>query len=125
MSIRVKGKNWLLVNLGNLPQVYHVSKFYLPDESRIHKSAWALEFEKENLKNRKVEFIYFLCQKEPGLDDFYCLKVPIRFLAQIQSDLYLRQDRAYFSLHLSAEPERLLEDQRGSGKIVFKNFLVD
>ena len=91
-----------------------MSKFYPPEESFTHRSAWAFEIP-------KAAEIYLLCSVAPGAKMFYHLKVPAEFIEERLPKLQLRNN-GRVSLWLSAEPDEMFVEHRG--KIGFDCFLV-
>jgi hypothetical protein len=113
-TMKVSATRWLESKLRTKSQTIHVSKFYPPEESFTHRSAWAFEIPKA------VE-IYLLCAVTPNAKTFYHLKVPAGFIEEQLPKLHVLKN-GKVSLWLSAEPKEMFVEHRG--KIGFDCFLV-
>lgn len=112
--IRAAPVRWLEPKLRTKSQTVHVSKFYIPEESFTHRSAWAFVIP-------KAAEIHLLCEVAPGAKMFYHLKVPAGFVQERLPKLHVRKN-GKVSLWLSAEPDDMFVEHRS--KIGFGRFLM-
>jgi len=86
---------------------------------------WWIEFVSSHLTENNEKHIHIICQKAHKSDDFYYLKVPTEFLYKNESKITFLPQKSKYSLFLSAERENLFQDERGSGQVSFKQYLVE
>jgi len=125
VSIRKPALKWLAAKYGVSDGARCTSKFYCQEESWTKKSAWWIELASSHLTGNHEKDIHFICQKAPRGDVFYYLKIPVDFLLKNESKIDFLPKKSKFSLFLSAEPENLFQDERGIGRVSFKQFLVE
>jgi len=124
MNIRPEALQWLKKEHGVNTGILCTSKFYVPEKSRTHKSAWWLEVDRSKIEMSSSQMLHFICEKAPGINDFHYLRLPSGYLIENQNRLDIRHDKNRFSMFLSAEQENLFQDERGEGKVQFGQFLV-
>ena len=124
MSIRPIAVQWLKKVHGVTDGIACTSKFYIPGESWTNRAAWAIEVDRSKVVMLPSQIVHFVCEKGPGSSDFHYLRLPGSYLIENQSKLDVRSDNNRFSIFLSAEKENLFQDERGDGKVTFRQFLV-
>jgi hypothetical protein len=122
-TIRAEAVSWFVSKFGIRSNAMYASKFYVPQKSRTHRSAWWLEIPRVDIETPKSSEFHLLCEVAPGAKEFHCLKVPVVFFKNELSNLCEREDNNKVSLFLSAEREEMFVDQRGSRKVSFARFL--
>ena len=125
-NIRSRGFTWLQ-NRGKLPLHIRVSRFYPPEASFPHVPAWWCEFPTAEVEEDAWEHISLLCQTAPKGEQFHHLRVPMGLFPACKHHLCVREreGQRLYSLWLSAEPDSLFRELRGSGAIEFRPFLVE
>lgn len=122
VTIRAAAIHWLVSKFGDTGNTICTSKFYIPEKSWTGRSAWWVEIPRRAIETPKSDMIDLVCEVAPGVDDFYYLKVPVKFLkAELPKICVLNSGK--LSLFLSAERNELFVEQRGKGKIGFGRFL--
>jgi hypothetical protein len=124
VSIRKDAIIWLKKNVGVVSerQIF-ASKLFTPGESWTNKSAWWIQIPEERITSKEFTHLYLLCQTAPASQEFSVLRVPVSYFHQNLSR-FAKIGKGRINLFLSAEPDNLFEDERGSGKIIFASFLV-
>ena len=97
------------------------SKYYVADKSWTKRPAWAFEVPLDTVRGG-AEVIVLRYETGPATGQYRELNVPCTFLPDILSGLWIREDRQTLSLFLSADPQDLFIDKRGSGGVSFKQF---
>jgi len=121
MAIRKLGLEWLSVNVGKPAGRVHVSRYYTDDKSWCKQSVWWFEIPLAAVDDDCD--IHFLCQKTPGGDDFFYLRVPPQFLKQNQHRLFVRPDNGRLSMYFGTERPDLFVELRGNGRVPFSQFV--
>ena len=121
-TVRAKAVQWLATNFEVRSGFVSTSKFHLPQHSWTRESSWWLEFPRSVIDVPCSPEIHLICEKEPGADDFYYLKVPVEFFQMNLSSFYIRKNGP--SLWLSAEAKDMFVDKRGGGQVSLREFLV-
>lgn len=124
MSLRKDAISWYEKHVGKIRGHVFTSKFYTPDESWSGRNAWWLQIPVERFMSDRNSVIHLICQSAPNNDDYYCLSVPSMYFVENLSQLSVI-GQGKVSLFLSAEPQNLFADERGSGRLKFDNFLVN
>jgi hypothetical protein len=122
-TIKTDAVSWLVSNFNVRSSNTHASKFYIPEKSWTKRSAWWLEIPRTTIEMPKSVEIHLLCQMAPDLKKFHYLKVPVEFFQKELPNLAVRKE-GQVSLFLSAEPKDMFVDQRGTGRVSFRRFLV-
>jgi hypothetical protein len=107
---------WLAAKFGVTSTVVHASKLYVPE------SLWWIDIPQQEFEKPQSAAIDLLCEIAPGANKFYYLKVPVDFFKKEKPKLNVNA-HGLLRLHLSAEPEEMFVDRRGSGRIAFNRFL--
>jgi hypothetical protein len=123
-TIKAAAIHWLNSKFGATGNAVHASKLYTPEKSRTQQLAWWIEIPLQEIETPKSEGIDLLCEMSSGANKFYYLKVPVVFFKKELSKLCVRKDGRLLSLFLSAEPDEMFVEQRGSGRIGFSRFLM-
>lgn len=121
-TIRAAAIHWLVAKFGDTGNAICTSKFYIPKKSRTRQSAWWLEISLRAIETPKSEAIDLVCEVAPGANEFYYLKVPIKFFKKELPKLCVRKN-GKVCLFLSAEQNEMFIEQRGKGRIGFGRFL--
>lgn len=121
-TIRAAAVRWLASKFGDTGNTVCTSKFYIPKKSRTRQAAWWLEIPLRAIETPKSNAIDLVCEVAPGADEFYYLKVPVKFLKKELIKLCVRKNDKV-SLWLSAEQDEMFVNLRGSGRIGFVRFL--
>ena len=118
MAIKVKStaKQWLASKFGDTGNIFHASKIHIP------QSLWWIDIPKKDIETPESNEIDLLCQAAPDSNKFYYLKVPVKFFKKENLGFDVH---GMLRLHLSAEPDKMFVQQRGSGKgkVRFHQFL--
>jgi hypothetical protein len=122
MSIGPDARAWFKQEYGTPPGKVYTSKYYLPEESWPKTHVWWLQIPMSLLENSTNENVHLICQVAPSKIDFHYLKVPISFLRE--NVVYFHKVENKLSLYLSAEPQTLFREQRGTGDLDFSVFKV-
>ena len=123
MSIRKEAIFWLERNYGKANGPVVTSKYYRPEESWPKKSVWWFQIPIRTIEENSLGHINLLCQSLPEENKFYYLKVPVRFLIDNLDKFHVVKDN--ISIYLSTDTERLFIEERGTGNLNFRSFLVD
>ena len=124
MNIRAKAIQWLKREHMDYNGIVCTSKFYVPGKSRTRKSAWWIEIDQSKVAASPSSIVHFVCEKAPGEEDFYYLRIPGSYLLENQNKLDIRHTKNKFSMFLSAEKQNLFQDERRKGGVEFSRFLV-
>ncbi len=81
---------------------------------------WWLQFPLKAIDITKYDYVNFICQVAPDKNDFHYLKVPTKFL-QGHLDKFHRIGEMV-DIYLSARPENLFVEIRGSERLDFSNY---
>lgn len=119
-TIRAIALEWAKMKFGKLSSPAYCSKYYESPESWTGAKAWWIQLPLRSIV--KNTHVFFLLQKSPDVNDFYCLTVPTSYLKENDSGLARLGNK--INLFLSAEEGRLFQDQRGQGKVGFEQFAV-
>jgi hypothetical protein len=121
-TVKAAAVRWLVSKFGEKSNTVCASKLYIPEKSWTRRSAWWLEIPQRTIETPKLDEIDLLCEVASGANEFYYLKVPVEFFKKELPKLCVRNN-GKVSLFLSAEPDEMFVEQRGSGKIGFGRFL--
>ena len=122
MSIRPLALKWLSSNHKGVIEDIYTSKYYQPEESWNKKHVWWIEVPINVIETKSRNDINLICQKSLDENVFYYLQVPKKYFLDNLQLLYIRDEK--ISIYLSAEKGNLFIEQRGSGKVDFKQFLI-
>jgi len=120
IKIRAQALEWGMKKFGNRLTPMYCSKHYESHSSWTGAKAWWIKVPDRFMRENGQ--IYFLLQKNPDGNDFYCLKVPAVYLRENEKGL--AKLGGSINLFLSAENGHLFQDQRGKGKLEFRQFMV-
>ena len=123
MSIRDKELQWYKKKYRKLDKPIYCSKFYQPNESWPKTSVWWPQIPINAIQGNLNSDIHLLCQVSPNSDDFFHLKVPAKFLKEHLEKFHNLKN--HITLYLSTDPKKLFIEERGSGSLNFKMFLVE
>lgn len=124
MSIRTEAVHWLASNYGVRGRGICTSKFYRPEESWPKRRVWWFEIPLDYINASDSTQIHLVCQVAPNRNDFYYLNVPIVFFREHLRHLKIRKDNGRVSIYLSADPNHMFLEERGTGDINFSGFVV-
>ncbi len=122
-TIRRKALQWLTTKYGKINEAIYVSRYYTPEISFTGASAWWIQLPRKHYRSDTSGSVHFICQKSAGVNDFYYLRVTCEYLRTNETKLAFVADRA--SIFLSAEARSLFQDEKGSGRVRFSQFLVN
>jgi hypothetical protein len=122
MSIGPDARSWFLSKYGKTNNKTYTSKYYLPEESWPKKHVWWPQIPISVIDTNRFTHVNILCQVAPGANDFHYFNVPVTFL----NEHLVKLDRVNDIIHLyiSAEPDTLFTEIRGTGKLDFSQFLI-
>jgi hypothetical protein len=123
MNLRNDGLKWFEEH-HNSREPIRVSKFYPAHESWKKGPVWWFEFPPHDVSNPNG-WINLLCQRQNDPSSFHHLHIPMGLFAGCKHLIGFREDKNVYSLFLSAEPESLFREMRGSGNIEFGVFEHD
>lgn len=123
MSIPKEARLWFEKKYGKQIEPIYSSKYYKPDESWPKTSVWWIHIPTNAIEKDSKSHINLLCQVGPAEDDFYYLKVPVTFLNQHLAKFYKVGNMV--SLYFSTDPIKLFKEERGTGGLNFKSFLIN
>lgn len=118
MSIRSEALRWLAAR-GIKGGHVVTSKRYAPEESWTKEKAWWAQVPAAAIRSGKM--IDIVCETEPGAKTFRHLRVPADFFQKHLDDFATIGDDK-INLFLAADKGIEFEDQRGPGRISFKEF---
>lgn len=118
-NIRKRGITYLQKRFGYIPSLIAVSKFFRAEESWTGKPAWWFDLPIKKVRKKK-EGVYYLLGKARK-SDYVILKVPNKFLRDHLKKFEIRYRRC-IRLHIAAEGENRLVDERGKGRVDFSRF---
>jgi len=124
MTLRSEALAWLRDNGWNSDELVRVSKLYLSEQSWTSAPAWWFEFPEAFVTSQAHSHINLLCESGGGEPRFRHLRIPVSFINERRSSLGFREQEAKFSLFLSAEPDTLFQELRGTGKVDLAEFEV-
>lgn len=119
MNLRNAGLKWFDEHHQPAEPI-RVSKFY-PTHESWKGPAWWFEFPPSDVSDPNG-WLNLLCQRRNDPGSFHHLRIPMGLFAACKHHLGYRKDKDVFSLLLSAEPEFLFREMRGSGRIEFRHF---
>ncbi len=119
MNLRNAGLKWFDEHHQPAEPI-RVSKFY-PTHESWKGPAWWFEFPPSDVSDQNG-WLNLLCQRRNDPCSFHHLRIPMGLFAACKHHLGYRKDKDVFSLLLSAEPEFLFREMRGSGRIEFRHF---
>ncbi len=119
-TIRTKALEWAKMKFGTLSAPKYCSKYYEPDKSWTGAKAWWIQVPVKSIE--KNTHVCFLLEKSHNNNDFYCLNIPTSYLEE--NDLGLAKLNNHINLFLSAEEGHRFQDQRGQGRVRFKQFVI-
>lgn len=122
MSIRAEAINWFSENYGDNKSKLYTSKYYLPEESWSKQEVWWFEIPLKVIQAKDVHFIDLVCQAAPDKNSFHYLKVPLKYMRDHLKNFHNNNDK--ISIYLSAVPQKLFVEERGSSNFNFITFLV-
>lgn len=116
-TVRQAAILWLAAKFGITGNAVCASKLH------VRESLWWIDIPQQKFENPKSTAIDLLCEITPGASEFHYLRVPVDFFKKEKSKLDVNA-HGVLRLHLSAEPDKMFVDQRGSGRISFGRFLT-
>jgi hypothetical protein len=122
MSIGPDARRWFLSKYGASKNKTYVSKYYLPEESWPKKHEWWVQIPSHALDPKSYKYVNILCQVAPFTNDFHFLLVPLKYLLEHFEKFHKIGGK--MDMYLSAEPDTLFTEIRGSGKLDFSKFVV-
>lgn len=122
MSIGPDARRWFLYKYDNTKNKTYTSKYYLPEESFPKKDVWWLQIPLAAIDSNRFTHVNLICQVAPGANDFHYLKVPVKYCQEHLNKFHRVNDIPH--LYLSAEPDTLFTEIRGTGKLDFSQFLI-
>ena len=123
MSIRSNALQWFRKKHKTDEGKIYTSKYYLPEESWPKTHVWWVQIPLKALSTLNGHYINFLCQTNPDSNEYHYLKVPKKFLVDHLDKFDIVQNTK-IHLYLSADPDKLFLEERGTGKLDFSKFLV-
>lgn len=115
-TVKPAAVRWLASKFGDTGNTVKASKLH------VAQALWWIDIPKKDIEKQKPAAIDLLCEVATGAKKFYYLRVPVEFLKKEELKLDVNKS-GILRLHLSAEPDKMFADQRGSGKIGFGGFL--
>jgi len=122
MAIGTAARKWFLSSYKNDLNKIYTSKYYTPDESWPKTNVWWLQIPLSAIDTNLHEYVNLICQLSPNKNEFHYLKVPTKYLNEHLKKFHRIKEK--ISIYLSAEPAKLFKEERGEGKLDFKQFLV-
>jgi len=123
MNIGPDARRWFLSKYGETKDKIYSSKYYLPEESWPKTHVWWLQIPTTAINAQRYGYVNLLCQVAPGKDEYHYLKVPTKFMNEHLKKFDFIENK--ISLYLSANPNRLFIEERGTGRIEFSDFLIN
>jgi hypothetical protein len=123
MSIGPDARRWFLSKYGVTKNKTFASKYYLPEESWPKKHVWWLQIPSHALDPKTHDYVNLLCQVAPSETNFHYLKVPVSYLLQHLEKFHKIGGK--MDMYLSAEPDTLFMEIRGTGRLDFSQFVVE
>lgn len=117
-----EGRNWFKENFKDDNNKVYTSKYYKADESWPKTEVWWLKFPLTAIDTFKYKYVNFVCQKEPNKNDFYYLKVPVKYLHDHLHKFHRIGEN--IDIYLSANPKTMFVEERGEGRLNFSEFLI-
>lgn len=125
MNIRPIGLRWLRRQHGDIkPAECLFSKLYTAKESWPKVPVWWFEFGEAKLAKCAPRGMHLFCQKDFGVEDFHCLRVPVAFIREHAAGLHFRAENQRYSLYLLPDEKLRFEEIRGGGRIPFGQWRV-
>lgn len=122
MSIRSDALQWFKKKYKTYEGKIYTSKYYLPEESWPKTHVWWIQIPLKSLNTLNGNYINLLCQTNPDSNEYHYLKVPVKFLVDHLDKFDIVQDKM-IHLYLSADPDKLFVEERGTGGLDFSKFL--
>ena len=123
MSIRSKAITWLATHHKATSGPVVTTKYYPPERSWPKKHVWWPTITIQKIDTTTEKYINIVCEKLPGSNDFYYLKVPVKFFKDHLKAFHIVKDKT-ISMYLSADENNLFEEIRGTGRLDFGQFLI-
>lgn len=123
MSVRPATLVWFHENYPDVHTPVYASKIYKPEEAWHKQKTWWFELSLKEMKPSGFTSVNLLCQIDPNGHSFFYLKVPVIYLMKNLAKLYIRDDK--ISLYLSPVKYKWFVEERGTGKVEFRQFLVN
>lgn len=123
MSIRSKAVTWLATHHKTTSGPVVTTKYFTPEHSWPKKHVWWPQISKHKIETTTDKYINIICEKLPGSNDFYYLKVPVQFFKDHMKAFHVVKEKT-ISMYLSADKNNMFEEIRGKEKLDFKQFLV-
>ncbi len=125
MTLRSDALAWLRAIGRASNEPVRVSKLYSPEQSWTGAAAWWFEFPEPLVPSPAHSHVNLLCESEGGEPRFRHLRIPVSFITERRALLGFREQEVKYSLFLSAEPNTLFQEVRGTGKVDFAEFEVE
>jgi hypothetical protein len=122
MSIGPDARRWFLSRYGVTKNKTFASKYYLPEESWPKKHVWWIQIPSHALDPKSRDYVNLLCQVAPAETNFHYPKVPVSYLLQHLEKFHKIGGK--MDMYLSAEPDTLFMEIRGTGRLDFSRFVV-
>jgi hypothetical protein len=122
MSIGPDARRWFLSNFGETKNKIYTSKYYLPKESWPKKHVWWMKIPAHAIDAANYDHVIILCQAAPLQNEFHYLKVPVGFFHEHFDNFH--KIGGEIDLYLSAEPQNLFREIRGTGNLDFSAFVI-
>lgn len=122
-NVRQRARTWLTKTNWNSSEPFYASKLYPPEESWTRGYAWWFEFPRKVVYSRDHAHVNLLCESAGESEEFYCLRLPCRFIQEKHGLLGYRETTEKYSLIISAEKSNAFREMRGAGKVDLAEFV--
>lgn len=120
MSIRQEALRWFSSNYPIVDEAIYCSKYYKPTESWNRQALWWFEIPLKAIEIDSEANLHLICEMAPGKNEFHYLSIPKKYVSDNLDKLYVRKELV--SIYISAEPEKMFVEQRGTGEVRFEKF---
>jgi hypothetical protein len=127
VTIRARALRWLALQHRVRDGDIVTSRYYPAAESWTGRDAWWLQIPVHRVQSLGASgAVHLVCEAASGgAQDFHYLRVPASFLREHLADFDAPGDGRMISLFLSAEPATLFRDERGAGKVEFRQYVQE
>ncbi len=123
MNIRSVACNWFNGKYGKSKAKVYTSRFYSPDISYPKKAVWFLQIPLNAIDLNTYDHVNLICQKKINGKDFHYLKVPAKYFHKHINTF--DRIKSNIAIYLSANPDTLFVEERGTGRLDFSEFVVN
>ncbi len=122
MPIGTAARQWFTLKYGKDYNKTYSSKFYTEKQSWPKIPVWWIQIPSSALDSNLYDHVNILCQVAPSDHNFHVLRVPVKYFNDHKDSFHKITGK--ISIYLSADPQSLFMEKRGTAELDFSKFLI-